>query len=72
MPSAKRILRGRIVQYVGDDTNDFLNGHFYKCVLKDDKYVWEIADIAEQTTPLNREELDYLLNLLNNPIYNTP
>lgn len=73
MPIAKRILRGRIVQYVGDDTEDFKNGHFYKCVLnEEDRYVWEIADIAEQTNSLTREEMDNLLHLLNNPNYNTP
>lgn len=70
MPIAKRILRGRVVQYVGATNETYHTGYFYKCELVDDEYKWVSANVADPTTPLSEEEMAYLLRLLNNPIYN--
>ena len=46
MPTASALLLGNIVQYVGETTNTYKNGRFYKCVSNDSTpivYLWEIA-----------------------------
>lgn len=40
MPTASESLLGKIVQYVGTDTQNYTNGYWYKCVVADNVYSW--------------------------------
>ena len=40
MPTASSENVGQIVQYVGETTEDFINGYFYKCVEESGVYSW--------------------------------
>lgn len=60
LPSPSAALVGRIVQYVGADTESLTSGHFFKCI--DDSGTLKWKDISEQ--PLTQEQLDNLLSIL--------
>lgn len=60
LPTPSAALVGRIVQYVGADTESFTSGHFFKCI--DDSGTLKWKDISEQ--PLTQEQLDNLLSIL--------
>lgn len=64
MPTAKRILRGRIVQYVGETNENYTNGYFYKCTVKDETFVWEPAIVIPETEGLTETQLNTLLQIL--------
>ena len=66
MPSAKRILRGRIVQYTGVTNEDYTSGYFYKCVLDEetDTYKWETIEVSDTSEGLTEDQLNTLLNIL--------
>ena len=65
MPTAKRILRGRIVQYVGETNETYTNGYFYKCTVENEEFVWEPALVIPETEGLTEDQLTTLLNILN-------
>lgn len=60
LPTPSAALLGRIVQYVGADTESLTSGHFFKCI--DDSGTLKWNDISEQ--PLTQEQLDNLLSIL--------
>lgn len=60
LPTPSAVLVGRIVQYVGADTESLISGHFFKCI--DDSGTLKWKDISEQ--PLTQEQLDNLLSIL--------
>ena len=65
MPTAKRIFRGRIVQYIGETTSDYHNGYFYKCTLENETYVWSNIEVEPPIEPLTAQQLETIFNILN-------
>lgn len=57
LPVPSEEYEGKIVQFVGD-TGTYESGAFYKCVLKDDSYVWERVedDISGNTVTFEEPE----------------
>jgi hypothetical protein len=55
MPAPSADWLGKTIQYVGEDTDTYKSGHFYKCVQKSGTYQWEetLGDEALTTDQLN-------------------
>lgn len=41
VPTASADYLNRIIQYIGDTTNDYTSGYFYKCILDGSTYKWQ-------------------------------
>lgn len=61
MPTASAEWEGKMVQYAGQDTDDYENGHFYKCKNNGGTYEWEEAEIMDTLT---QDQLNALISLL--------
>ena len=46
-PSASVSEIGKIYQYTGTTTSDFVKGYFYECVYEDSAYKWKQLDTQE-------------------------
>lgn len=62
MPQPSAIFGGRIVQYVGQDSASYSEGHFYKCKDTESGMQWEEVPIAGQE--LTPEQVSELLSTL--------
>ena len=61
MPTASAEWEGKMIQYAGEDTADYENGHFYKCKNNGGTYEWEEAEIMDTLT---QDQLNALISLL--------
>lgn len=63
MPEASEDNAGEIVQYVGETTDDYVNGYFYKSTYdsENDTYGWEPIDVSPTLT---EEQVTALLALI--------
>lgn len=50
LPVATSVLEGKIYQYIGETTQDYINGYFYKCVEDPEtvgSYIWQAITVQE-------------------------
>ena len=46
LPTASAENLGKIVQYIGETTTDYVSGSFYKCVANSSVYSWELTSVT--------------------------
>jgi len=66
MPTPKRVLLGRVTQYIGETNLSFTSGHFYKCIFDEDSqsYKWDEMEVNDTVDGLSEEEMAELLQIL--------
>ena len=57
MPAASIDESGKIVQYIGPTTNDYVHGYFYECVNNNNEYTWTVVNVGASVESITREEL---------------
>ena len=64
MPEPSAIFGGRIVQYVGQNSGSYSEGHFYKCQDTPSGMQWQEVSVSDPTEELTPQQLSDLLNIL--------
>ena len=47
LPPASALTLGKIYQYIGTTTSDYIKGYFYECVYEDSVYKWKQLNTQE-------------------------
>lgn len=65
MPVPRELFSGRVVQYIGEDTADYVGGYFYECVHdeKNDTYLWEPVE-TQEVHELTEEQVNALISYI--------
>lgn len=64
MPAASQRYLGRVVQYIGANTQSYTVGFFYQCIYENDTYSWKDLQTTD-VAPLSEHQMDTLLALIN-------
>lgn len=64
MPTPASVYLRRIIQYTGDTTATYTNGHFYRCVQDGGSYEWEEVPLGDAPEELTTEQVNALLAIL--------
>ena len=64
MPQPSAIFGGRIVQYVGQDSESYSEGHFYKCADTPSGMQWQEISVSDPGEELTPQQISDLLNIL--------
>lgn len=63
MPAPSSSNYGEVVQYIGETTSVYFQGHFYICKMEEDEYYWEELSMGVVST-ITDEEIDEIFERL--------
>ena len=56
IPEPSEAQFGKIYQYIGETTDDYINGYFYECIIEGAAYKWVEKTIQKSNADISEEE----------------